>query len=149
MSTKILIVGVGNVWRRDDGIGPEIIKLLKQEQPNTLHEYLDGGIDALALLDYMQQYKRALIVDAAVMQLPPGTIKVFTPHEAKIHIRQDALSTHGFGLAELIYLMDKLEAKTELKILGVQPQDISFGKELSAEVKAVIPQLIDFINNYF
>jgi hydrogenase maturation protease len=140
----LLVIGVGNVWRHDDGIDPKIIEILKTK-PNLNCDLCDGGLDALALLDEIQKYPRALIIDAVHMGSAPSTIKIFTPSEAKLKIHADALSTHGFGLAELIQLMESLNIPTRLKILGIEPKDISFGEGLSIIVSDKIDTIIDLI----
>jgi hydrogenase maturation protease len=135
---KQLIIGVGNPLRCDDGIGPHIIKLLLQQKATSLSNHhvdlIDGGTDSFALLDIINQYPTVIIVDAVNMGAEPGTIKVFTPAEAKIKISNDALSTHGFGLAEMLKLMDELGIKTQVTIIGIQPQTITFGNTLSDKV---------------
>lgn len=138
-----VVVGVGNTWRHDDGIGPYIINLLQQQNFNAA-DLLDGGIDGLALLDKLAEYKHAIIVDAVNMQQPVGTIKTFFPAEAKL-ITSDALSTHGFGLAELITLMSELDIKTKVTIIGIQPANIEFGEGLTEEIQARVPAIIEII----
>jgi len=131
---KTLILGVGNPLRRDDGIGPAVIKLLKASSNMNDVDIMDGGTDGLSLLEQIKLYKKVLIIDAVEMCLIPGEIRLFTPEDAKINIKSDTLSTHGFGLAEVIKLMEQLEIKTELKIIGIQPMDISFGEGLTKEL---------------
>ena len=91
---KILIIGVGNPFRSDDGIGPAIIKILQAEN-NPDFVLVDGGTDGLALLDQLAEYEKSIIIDAVQMLEAPGVVKSFTPAEAKIKIKSDVLSTHG------------------------------------------------------
>lgn len=140
---KILVVGVGNSWRHDDGIGPHVINILNQQSFEAA-DLLDGGIDGMALLDKLAPYDYAIVIDAVNMGADPGTINAFSAQEAKL-ITNDALSTHGFGLAELITLMTELEIKTQIKIIGVQPFDIEFGEGLSPEIEAQTDKIITLI----
>lgn len=139
-----VVVGVGNTWRHDDGIGPHIINLLQQQNFNAA-DLIDGGIDGLALLDKLAVYDHAIIVDAVNMNQPVGAIKEFSPTEAKL-ITSDALSTHGFGLAELIKLMIELDIKTRVTIIGIQPGNIAFGEGLTQEIKEQVPEIIKKIS---
>lgn len=148
MKSKTLITGVGNPFRHDDGIGPAIIKILQQEN-NSSFDLIDSGTDSLALLDKLAFYDKATIIDAAQMMEAPGTIKQFTPEEAKIKIKGDVLSTHGVGLAEMFALMQHLNIKTKIKIIGVQPKDISYGEGLSNEVQDQIPQILKLIKQEY
>ncbi|MGD9152340.1 MAG: hydrogenase maturation protease [Gammaproteobacteria bacterium] len=142
MTNDFLILGVGNIWRRDDGVGIEAIKLLRQESMTNV-DLINGGIDGLSLIDVIKRYQRAIIIDAVDMQLTPGTVKLFDIKEAKIKIKHDALSTHGFGLAEVLGLLEKLGCKTKIKIIGVQPQDISFGEGMTELVKASLLKVVN------
>lgn len=146
---KILILGVGNPLRRDDGIGPKIIHLMEENKitynlpPCT--DFLDGGTDGLGLIEYLKEYKKVIIIDAVEMKLEPGEIRVFTPEEAVININSDSLSTHGFGIAELIKLAKELDINPELIIVGVQPGDVGYGEELSKIVNHKINNIIKTI----
>jgi hydrogenase maturation protease len=144
MKNKSLVIGVGNPFRRDDGIGPEIIRILKLENKSNF-DLIDGGTDGLALLDQLAGYEKAVIIDAAEMLEAPGVIKLFTPAEAKIKIKSDVLSTHGFGMAEMLKIAEELNVETKIRIIGVQPKDINFGEGLSEEIKNKIPQILDLI----
>lgn len=145
-----LILGVGNPLRRDDGIGPEVIRLLIEKKDsyklNTDIDLVDGGTDGLGLIEYLKDYEKVIIIDAVEMQLLPGTVKIFTPKEAVISINKDSLSTHGFGIAELIKLAEELDINPELIIVGVQPGDISFGENLSKVVESEVKGLIEIIS---
>lgn len=146
MDSKILVMGVGNTFRLDDGIGCEIIKILRLENISNA-VFIDGGTDGLSLLDQISEYSRVIIIDAVKMQEQPGVIKVFTPDEAKIKIKNDVLSTHGFGLAEVLRLVEKLNIKSNIIIIGIQPKDIGFGEGLSDELKNQIPKILELIKN--
>jgi hydrogenase maturation protease len=143
-----LILGVGNPFRRDDGIGPAVIQALQDAGKLQNVDLLDGGTDGFNLLDDIKGYDEVLVVDAVDMGMSPGSIRLFSPAEAKMTIQADALSTHGFGLAEVIALMETLDINTELTLLGVQVKDIAFGEEMSPEVSEKIPELLKRIEEY-
>lgn len=151
MISQTLILGVGNIYRGDDGIGPRVIEKLKSQLlsdtpvSDTNWDIIDGGIDGLALLDIIQQYSKAIIIDAVNMNEPPGTIKIFTPGEAKILIHSDALSTHGFGLAEVLALSQQLDIKTKIQIIGIQPQNIEWSETLTPKIASKIDDVIEWI----
>ena len=144
MKNSCLIIGVGNILRRDDGIGPAVIERLRAE-PISSVDLRDGATDGLTVIEYLKPYQRAVIIDAVDMQAEPGTIRMFTPEEAIINIKAEALSTHGFGLAEVLKLMQSLEIKTELKIIGVQPESIEFGEGLTEKVKVRVEEIAELV----
>lgn len=143
---NILILGVGNPFRRDDGIGPAVIRRLQSENSLQQVDLLDGGIDGFALLDQIKLYEKVLIVDAVDMGLKPGEIRIFSPAEAKMTIRTDALSTHGFGLAETLAFMETLEISTDVRILGIQAKDIGFGEDMTPEIHSQLDAIIETIS---
>jgi hydrogenase maturation protease len=142
-----LILGVGNPFRRDDGIGPAVINALQADPPLPDTDVLEGGTDGFALLDHVQHYDRVLVIDAVNMGLPPGTVRVFAPADANMTIHADALSTHGFGLAEMITLMERLQIRTDLHIIGIQPKEVSFGQGLSPEVAAKLDTILKLVHD--
>ncbi len=148
MNKDILIAGAGNTLRHDDGIGPAIIQLLKTGDAAKKADLVDAGTDALALIDSIKQYKKVLIIDAVNMGLPPGTVKTFSPDEAIINAKSDSLSTHGFGLPDLLSLLKQLDINPEIKIIGIQPKDISFGEGLSDEVSAKMDEIVKAVIEY-
>jgi hydrogenase maturation protease len=137
-----LILGVGNRYRSDDGIGFFMIAYLKSQGFNQA-DLLDGGTDGLALLDIIQKYSKVIIIDAIDANQPPGTVTVFSPHDAKIKFQGDALSTHGFGLAEMLALADVLSIKTEIIIIGIQPASLEFREGLSPIVATQVQKIYD------
>jgi hydrogenase maturation protease len=144
MIPKILIAGVGSPYRHDDGIGIKIIKILK-EQNNPNFTLFDGGTDGFSLIDKLQEHEQAIIIDAVAMNADPGAVRVFSPNEAKLHVQNDALSTHGFGLAEMLNLVEELEIKTDIKVIGIQSKDISLGEGLSDVVSSQIPRVLEIV----
>ncbi len=146
---ETLILGVGNPLRRDDGIGPEVIRRLT----SGIHTYnlpagtdlIDGGTDGLGLIEYLKEYKKVFLIDAVDMGLPPGTVKIFTPAEAVLNICTDSLSTHGFGIAELIKFSKELDINPELFIIGIQPENISIGEGLSESIEPRIKMIMELI----
>jgi hydrogenase maturation protease len=150
---KTLVLGVGNPFRRDDGIGPAVISRLKAEwrlpESHRLREpkvdLLDGGTDGLSLIDHIEGYEKVLVVDAVDMEMVPGEVRVFSPEEARLTIKADTLSTHGFGLAEVIALMEKLEMKVDMYIIGIQAKDVNFGEGMSPEVSSKIEGILKLI----
>ncbi len=148
-----LILGVGNPLRRDDGIGSAAVESLNRIRTSNEGncgnhqdvDIIDGGTDGLGLIEYLKDYKKVIIIDAVQMRLPPGTLKIFTPKEALISIKSDALSTHGFGIAELIKLAGALDITPEFTIIGIQPEDTGYGEGLSKTVNSTLGHLVETV----
>lgn len=149
MKRDRLILGVGNPLRQDDGVGPEVIKQLSKVNPRIDADILDGGTDGLGLIEVLGQYEKVVIIDAVEMKKKPGTVELFKPRQIKFAPARDSLSSHGFGLAEILSLLTTLEIDTDISIIGVQPKCIGFGEELSHEVASMLEQIKGIVMEQF
>ncbi len=141
MDNTLLIAGIGHVLRKDDGIGPYMIaKLSTQNLPSNI-VLVNVDSDALSLVDHLQQYQHALIIDAVNMKKPAGSIAVFSSEDIYTSIHSDALSTHGLGLADVLNMVAALDHSLHIKIIGIQPADIGYGQEFSAEIQAILTNI--------
>ncbi len=141
----MLIIGLGNILRRDDGIGIRILEHIKSDA-----EIINGEVCGFALIDKIAEHDEAIIIDAVNMGKPAGTCKIFSSEAIKCHPRASGdpevkMSTHKFGLADILALIKTLEIKTKIHIIGIQPQDISFGNDLTDEISMAIPKVMELI----
>lgn len=142
---KVLVVGVGNRYRRDDGVGPAVIEYMQNQLEQFNADFLDGGIDPLNLIEPLSEYEQAILIDAAHMQKTPGTVACFSVADTDLHVKANVVSTHGFGLIELVNLVEQLNISPRLNIIAIQPEDISFGEGLTDTVKKQLPKIIDLV----
>ena len=137
---KILLLGMGNDFRSDDGIGTYIIEHLKSSENifilnmrNTPEMFLD---------DILQIHPdKTILFDAADFQGNPGEVR-YIPQE---YINNSTLSTHAFPpgvIAELI----KQDTNSEVYFIGIQALNFKLGEQLSPPVKKTGDLLIKFIN---
>ena len=141
---KTLIMGLGNPFRGDDGIGSCVIAALRQERLAPEVSIIDGGTPGLETMLIWQGYQRVIIVDAADMGLAPGCWQRFLPDEAifKIDRSQMRGTLHSAGLAEAISLAEALDMlPAELIFYGVQPAKIDWSVGLSSEVQAAVTEV--------
>ncbi len=138
---KIVVVGIGNTLRGDDGAGPELIRKLKisfsHSRPPPIY-LIDAGDVPENYLQKIAGYKpdTILLVDAVDFQSPPGSITI-TDAGA---IRNDTISTHN---ASLKLVMDylKKETKADIFLLGIQPGNLAFGSGLSKPVRQAVEKI--------
>jgi hydrogenase maturation protease len=141
---KTLVLGLGNPFRGDDGVGTAVIAALKgkDQPPNVV--VLDGGTPGLETVLIWQGYQRVIIVDAADMGMLPGTWKRFLPEEAVLPVGEGAMrgTLHAAGLAEALALAEALEIlPPELIFYGVQPEYTGWSTGLTEPVEAAVPAL--------
>jgi len=142
MQSTILILGLGNPLRGDDGVGCRVVEELAQRELPPGVQVLDGGTVGMGLLGLMEGWKRVVIVDAAEIGREPGEFVCFTPVQARLARTADNFSLHHAGLAEVLALASALDlALPEIVIFGVQPAGVGWGEGLSPAVETALPAL--------
>jgi hydrogenase maturation protease len=145
---KVLILGLGNTLRGDDGVGPAVIAALSLMDLPPHVELLDGGTPGLETVLLLEGPDRVIIVDAADMGLEPGQWRRFTPDTAEIKSSEEKLqgTLHAAGLAEALALAAALEKlPSTLIIYGIQPQSLGWSQELSDPLQVALPALCEEI----
>ena len=147
----VLVLGLGNPLRRDDGVGPRVTEELEGRGLPEGVETLDAGTGGLDLLHLIEGWDRVVIVDAvdvgkSTEHLAPGQFVRFTPSEVHLVEAAERFSFHHAGLAEVLALARALDrALPPIVVFGVQPGDSGWGQGLSPEVEAGLPTLINAV----
>lgn len=138
---RTVVVGVGNPMRRDDNIGVEIVcgiegkvtesvLLIKSE---TVPEDFIGPI-----IEFKPTH--ILIIDAALLNLSPGSAKLIEPMEASTV----AVSTHALPIQIFCeYLAETTGAK--IAMLLIQPEDTDFGEGLTRKLSLTRRKLVNYL----
>ncbi len=135
-----LILGIGNLLLRDEGIGIHIIRKLERENFQGV-DLLDGGTGGLNLLEHIQSHRKVIVVDASLDHHPAGTVRVLHPEFAKDFPRQ--LSAHEIGLNDLIEAAQMIGNMPELHLVAISVKNFQeLGMELSPEARAAIPEAV-------
>ena len=79
----VLVVGIGNPDRGDDGVGPVIVRRLKGRVPADVR-ILECGGDALTLLDEWEGFASVILVDAVAPIDRPGRVATLSVHQSSI-----------------------------------------------------------------
>lgn len=138
----VLILGLGNPLRGDDGIGPAVIEALRQVELPPEVELMDGGTAGLGLLTAISGRQHLLVVDAAEMGRPPGTVVVFRPEAVSLEKAASALSPHQLGFAEVLEVAGRLAlAPQRIKVFAVQPDRLDWEQGLSPAVQNSLSQV--------
>ena len=145
---RTVVVGVGNQFRRDDGAGPEVIARLRALQPGDAS--LSGVTLALSdgepgrMIDLWEGTRVAVVIDAVRDPAMPPGYRYQVAVDALTGIVDGAASSHSIGLGdtvELARVLGRLPAR--LTVLAVVGRDFGFGTELTAEVAAAVPELVE------
>jgi len=141
----LLVLGIGNILLRDEGLGPHVIKELQKMELPSFVELLDGGTAGADLIDFICDRRKVIVIDAIQADVEPGSILRMTASDLISNLQQN-VSLHEFGLIETLSMAKQLNcAPQEVVIFGVKPEDIRCGTELSEKMTKVVPKVIDLI----
>ncbi len=145
---RTVVIGVGNEFRRDDGVGPAVIARLRDLQPEDAR--LSGVTLAFSdgepgqLIDLWAGARLAVVIDA----LRDHTVRPGHWHQLAVGalagLVDSSASSHSIGLSdtvELARLLGRLPAR--LTILAVAGREFGFGIGLTAEVATAVGELVE------
>ncbi|WP_458413773.1 HyaD/HybD family hydrogenase maturation endopeptidase [Schinkia sp. CFF1] len=142
-TNKITILGIGNTLYSDEGVGIHVLPLLRKAFANFENvEIIEGATDGMRLLGPVEEAEYLLIIDAINAGKEGGTI---------ITIRNDdipqyfgvKMSIHQLGFQEVLFasrIRNKLPI--EMVMIGVQPESLALGVELTQTVQDALPNLV-------
>src|ERR1051326_3184018 len=108
MSRPILIIGIGNEYRSDDGVGLVVARELQAKKlPQTLVTECNG--DGAGLMEMWESGTTVILVDAVSSGANPGTIYRLDALTQPIPAFFPFPSTHAFGVAEALRLARALD----------------------------------------
>jgi hydrogenase maturation protease len=134
---RVIVAGVGNVLRGDDGFGPRVTELLNH-LPESV-DVVETGIGGIALLqELMAGCDGLVLIDACDRGAPPGTVFLLAPevfdavHVPDVHL---ADPDRVLSMAKTMGVLPE-----RLVIVGCQPNDMDeLGAGLSPEVERALP----------
>jgi hydrogenase maturation protease len=144
---EVLVLGVGNVLMRDEGVGVHVAREIARDRSSIGDEVrvVDGGTLGLDLLPLIADARTLVIIDAVDLGAQPGTVRV---------LRGDAvhgalgghLSPHQVGLGDLVAVARLTGTMPpRLALVGIQPDVISIGLELTAAVEAAVDVAVELV----
>ena len=126
-----LIVGIGNRFRSDDGVGPWVAERLQ----SAGHAAQIHAGDGTGLLELLTAFDEIILVDATRSGTPPGTLISLDATRAPLRADLFHYSTHRFGLAEAVETARALGSlPRRLTVFGIEGRDFGAGLELTAPV---------------
>lgn len=138
-----VVLGLGNLLNRDEGLGVQVLKLLYARLGDQSDfELLDGGVLGLNLLMIVEECSHLLILDAVNVGKPAGTVVELRKEQIPLYSGIQ-LSQHQITFQEVLGLAKIRGYLPEfLHLVGIQPEDISIGLELSPTIERALPEVI-------
>ncbi len=142
--TKTLVLGIGNTLLGDEGAGVHAVRQLRQLYGSRSDiEFLDGGTLSFTLAGPIEQADNLIVVDAAELYAPAGTLRVFLNEEMDRFLGASRRSSvHEVSLLDLLsvaLLSGRLPRQRAL--VGIQPMIVDWADGPSEVVARAIPQV--------
>jgi hydrogenase maturation protease len=136
---KLLVVGVGNDFRRDDAAG--LVAARRLRDCGILAEEHRGDFATL-----MERWKDAdilILIDAIAPGRTPGAVHRLNASASPLDREVFNTSTHAFGLADALELSRILGTlPRKVLVFGIEAKNLAVGVGLSPEVEANLPMLV-------
>ncbi len=138
-----MVLGLGNTLNRDEGLGVYALNRLAERLGNQADvEFVDGGVLGLSLLPWVETSSHLLVLDAVNAHQPPGTLIELRREQIPLY-SGIKLSDHQVTFQEVLGLASfRGKLPEHLRLIGIQPADLSIGTEISPVVENSLPELI-------
>ena len=145
--TDVKIIGFGNKYRSDDGIGIRIVEELEKLDFFKNIEIIDGGTSGTDLIFLIKGCSKIIIIDAIDAGQNVGDVVNIKISDVEKFIKRDykSLSLHDLNLADILKLIKALKINADISIIGVKPKKMDFGDRLSPEIEEKIPEIISLV----
>ncbi|MFC1985087.1 hydrogenase maturation protease [Chloroflexota bacterium] len=140
-----LILGLGNILLGDEGFGVHVARRLREFELPDYVRVEEGGVGGFNLLGYLEGVERLLVVDAMMLDSPPGELLLWKPEPNFREPGKNIISFHQVGIIELIHMWGLLGYEPEILLLVTRPENMGPSMELSPRLHTVTEQAAKLI----
>lgn len=141
----IVVLGVGNILLRDEGIGVRVVERMQETGGREDVELVDGGTGGADLVDVLADREKVIVVDAIESDCQAGTISRLGIDDL-VGAGKNIMSLHDVGVVEALQMTKVLGcAPEDVVVVGIKPETVESGLELSETLQAAVPQIVEFI----
>jgi len=148
---RILILGIGNLLFKDEGIGIHVVNRLKDMTMPPYVEVIDGGTLSSYFIEIVGGRKKIIVIDAIKADGLPGTIYRLTDKD---------IENKRKGYYRTVFEQEFIDAWKTTYLLGTQPEEVVYiGVEpedtgekslmleigLSPTIEKRIPEIIEMV----
>ena len=125
MQKKNIVIGVGNMLFKDEGIGIYASEYISQnyEFDNKDLEIIDGGTLGFKLMAYFQEYDNVIILDTVSIEDEVGGIYRL-PSDVLLGLGTYRKTAHEVEIVEMLEIVSVLDSHANVTIIGIIPKDI-------------------------
>ena len=145
----IKVIGFGNKFLSDDGIGPFVIEKLEKSEiiKDKNIEIIDLGTSGTDLIFQIKECPRIIIIDALDAGQDAGKVIRIKEKDIENFCNEglSSFSLHDLNLADVLKLARTMKLKTDINIIGIKPLSIELGEKLSPGIEKKIPEIISLV----
>jgi hydrogenase maturation protease len=143
--SPILVIGVGNDYRRDDAIGLVVARRVKALGLKNVIVIEDAG-EGAHLIESWNEAETVIVVDAVSSGSAAGTIHRFDATAQTFPSKIFRYSSHAFNVADAIELARSLNRLPQvLVVYGIEGRRFDAGMGLSPEVDQAVEEVLSRI----
>jgi len=151
---RVLVLGAGNILLKDEGVGVHVVREMQRRNMPDCVSLVDAGTAGLDALLSAERARKLVVIDALRAGGKPGTVyRLRLKAEQKDELirifggkETSRMSLHQVGLVEALSIADRMQyAPKEIVIIGVEPEEVNYGLELTNSVRRKILKIINTV----
>lgn len=140
---RAVVLGIGNIILSDEGVGVRAAEALlaAYDLPDGV-EVIDGGTAGMELLEPLSGTDVLVILDAVKGGRAPGTRVTLAGKDVPVFFRSK-LSPHQISICDVLASLEFIgDSPGDMVLVGVEPESLELGLELTPVVAASVPKLV-------
>lgn len=146
--THTLVLGLGNTLLSDEQVGVRVAERVGAD-PRAVAlgiRAVDGGTMGLTLLVDMENAAAMVVIDAAALDAPAGTVRVFEGVEMDRFLRTRGRNPHDIGLDDVLDGLRLRDAVPQNRaLIGIQPATLTVGEHMTPQVAEAVAKASDIV----
>ena len=138
---EVLVLGLGNELLTDDGVGVHVVRMLQKETVIEGVVVAEVGTAIIHAQHLLEQAAHVIAVDAVRAGEEPGAVYRFGIDQAQLNT---PMTLHELGIVGLMQLIPESD-RPEVTILGIEPDIIEYGMELSPPLESAVPGVVRIV----
>jgi len=145
------VVCFGNLWQGDDGFGTHVFQRLCRMRLPAHVKAFDAGTAGLSALDYFEDCRRVVIVDAIRTGGPQGSVRRFSLEDCQCP--DSEFSVHALGVDHLLNVLPVVfEGRTmpDVVVIGAEISGIEpFTDKLTPALAAAVDTVTELLESEY
>ena len=145
----MVIIGIGNVLQKDDGVGVYAATYLNKNYTFSQEiQIINGGVEGIHLLNVLEENDHVVVLDCIQLDDTPASIYAIPAKEISGYGLNNG-GAHEIGILQCMDMME-LQGKEipEAIVIGIVPGEITFAFGLSKELTDAFEGYISVVLQY-